>query len=59
LEQHVVHGEIVRYWTAVIRGPRLGMRVSRKRDAIRFIDGSNDSCATVQAGFNLRVDGRR
>src|SRR4029077_1041138 len=48
LEQHVVHGETVRHAAAVVRWPRFGMRIARKRDAIHFIDSLRDSRASTE-----------
>ena len=48
LKQHVVHCETVCHPAAVVRRPRFGMRIARKRDAIHFIDSLRDSRASME-----------
>jgi len=42
LQEHVLHGEVVRYHTAIVREPGLGARVAWEGDTIRFIDALRD-----------------
>ncbi len=58
LEQHVLHGEILRHGAAIVRGPRFGTGVARQCDTICFIDALRDSRASMQARFDLRADRR-
>ena len=58
LEQHVLHGKIVRHRTAIVREPCFGMGIALERHTIHFIDALRDSWASVQAGFDLCIDSR-
>lgn len=59
LKEHVLHCEVVRYRTAIVREDGFGMRVPFKREAIRFVNGLRDSRARMRAGFYLRKNRRR
>src|SRR5713226_9145708 len=58
LEQHVLHGEIVRHDPAIVCGPRFGAGVAREGYAICFIDALGNSGASMHAGFDLCANGR-
>src|SRR5580704_1168942 len=59
LEQHVLHGKIVRHRAAIVRGPRLGMGIALESGPACFIDALRNSRAGMQAGFDLRTHGSR
>src|SRR5260370_9663723 len=49
LEQHVLHGEIVRHRAVIVREPCFGMSIALERHTIHFIDALRDSWASMQA----------